>query len=240
MSQIKKNIEKYIQANQIGKQEEAQDPDKPDTGDSAVKIQINTESHPQKSDSPDTAAIPEPAQEDGKTEDQGDSHQNEIEAARQEAKENHDRYLRVYADFENFKKRTMRENEEFRKFANESLIKEILSVVDNLERAIESANSHTENHPPIVEGVQMTLKDILSILERFQVKPVDAVGKPFDPRYHQAFQQEETDEFPENTVLMEFQKGYLLHDRLLRPSMVVVSKKKNTTGPEPVKDSNNA
>jgi molecular chaperone GrpE len=72
------------------------------------------------------------------------------------------------------------------------------------------------------------------------VKPVDAVGKPFDPRYHQAFQQEETDEHPENTVLKVFQKGYLLHDRLLRPSMVVVSKKKDTTGSEPDNDSNNA
>lgn len=240
MSQIKKNIEKYIQADQIGKKEEGQDQDKQGSGDSAIKIQINAESHQQKRDTPDAAAKSASVQADGKTEDQGDSLQNELEAARQEAKENHDRYLRVYADFENFKKRTMRENEEFRKFANESLIKEILSVVDNLERAIESANSHVENHPPIVEGVQMTLNDILSILERFQVKPVDAVGKPFDPRYHQAFQQEESDEYPENTVLMEFQKGYLLHDRLLRPSMVVVSKKKDTTGAEPDKDSNNA
>jgi len=240
MSQMKKKIEKYIQADQIGKREEAQDPDKQDTSDSAVKIQINTESDPPKSDIPDAAAKSSPVQEDGKTEDQGDLRQKELDAARQEAKENHDRYLRVYADFENYKKRTMRENEEFRKFANESLIKEILSVVDNLERAIESADSHAKNHPPIVEGVQMTLTDILSILERFQVKPVDAVGKPFDPRYHQAFQQEETDEHPENTVLKEFQKGYLLHDRLLRPSMVVVSKKKDTTGAEPDKDSNNA
>jgi molecular chaperone GrpE len=234
MSEIKKKIEKYIQADQIGKQEEAHDPESQDTGDSSVKIQINADSDRKASDTSDAAAKSSPMREDdGKTEDQGDSVQKELETARQEAKENHERYLRVYADFENFKKRTLRENEEFRRFANESLIKEILSVVDNLERAIESANSHAENHPPIVEGVQMTLKDILSILERFQVKPVDAVGKPFDPRYHQAFQQEESDEYPENTVLKEFQKGYLLHDRLLLPSMVIVSKKKDATGAEP-------
>ncbi len=240
MSQTKKKIEKYIQADQVGKAEGDQEINRQEAGDSAVKIQIGSESDQKNTDTADAdvTASPEPTQRE--VEEPGEPAEKSLEKARQEAKENHDRYLRVYAEFENFKKRTTRENEEFRKFANESLIKELLTVVDNLERAIESSNTESKDPTLIVEGVQMTLKEILSILQRFQVTPIDATGKPFDPRYHQAFQQEESDEYPENTVTKEFQKGYLLHDRLLRPSMVVVSKKKETTGTDPEKESNNA
>jgi len=126
------------------------------------------------------------------------------------------------AEFENYKKRLSRERDEFRKFANEALIKEILSVVDNLERAIESAENESENNC-VVEGVDMTHKEILKVLEKFNAKPIKAFGETFDPNFHQAVMNEETDEYIENTVIRELQKGYMLHDRLLRPAMVVVS-----------------
>ncbi len=146
------------------------------------------------------------------------------ETAEQESRQNYERLLRVSADFENFKKRSFREADDFRKYANELLLLELLTVVDNMERAIQSANSGNDAAGCVIEGVEMTLKALLKIFEKFSVKLIEAVGKPFDPNFHQAMMQEPSDMYPENTIIREFQKGYLLHDRLLRPSMVVVSK----------------
>jgi molecular chaperone GrpE len=147
----------------------------------------------------------------------------DIDKVKLEVKENYDKYLRVCAEFDNYKKRAAREVGDFRKYANETLLKDLLSVIDNLERAVESTQDVKEAADGVVEGVEMTLKEILKIVERYGVKPVEALGEPFDPSFHQAVMQEESDSQPENTVLTELQKGYLLHDRLLRPSMVVVS-----------------
>lgn len=152
-----------------------------------------------------------------------------LESVEQEAKEAHDRFLRVSAEFENYKKRSAREMDEFRKFANESLIREMLTVVDNLERALNSSNNDNQANSHIAEGVDMTLKEILKVFEKFNVKPIEALGKPFDPNFHQAAMREETNERPENTVLNELEKGYMIHDRLLRPAMVVVSMPKINT-----------
>jgi molecular chaperone GrpE len=146
------------------------------------------------------------------------------ETAEQEARQHYERMLRVSADFENFKKRSFREADDFRKYSNELLLMELLSVVDNLERAIQSTGSDNNAVGCVIEGVEMTLKALLKIFEKFSVKLIDAVGKPFDPNFHQAMMQEASDLHPENIIIREFQKGYLLHDRLLRPSMVVVSK----------------
>jgi molecular chaperone GrpE len=154
----------------------------------------------------------------------------QLEAKEQEAKENYDRLLRVSAELENYKKRTTRELEEFRKFANQSLIKELLSVVDNLELAMNSTNGHETIDQGLLQGLDMTHTEILKVFEKFNVKPIEAKGQIFDPTFHEAVMQEKTDEFDENTVINELQKGYLINDRLLRPSMVVVaraSKKKN-------------
>lgn len=150
--------------------------------------------------------------------------ESRCEAAEKESRQHYERLLRVSADFENFKKRTFRENDDFRKFANELLLLELLPVVDNLERAIQSTNGEKNEVGCVIEGVEMTLKALLKIFEKFSVKIIEAEGKPFDPNFHQAMMQEASDSIPENTVIREFQKGYLLHDRLLRPSMVVVSK----------------
>lgn len=149
-------------------------------------------------------------------------------SAQQEAQEAQDRYLRVSADFENYKKRSAREMEDFRKFANESLVKTLLPVVDNLERALDSVIDNQQADDPIAAGVQMTLSEILKIFEKFHVKSIESLEKPFDPCFHQAVMQEEADNHPDKTVLKELQKGYLMHDKLIRPSMVVVSKKKES------------
>lgn len=146
-----------------------------------------------------------------------------LEAKEKEAKETYDRLLRVSADFENYKKRSARELEDFRKYANQTLLKEMLSVVDNLELAINSSNHRKKADKNLMEGLNLTLNEILRVFERFDVKPIEAQGQKFDPAFHEAVMREETDDFPENTVVSEFQKGYLIHDRLLRPAMVVVA-----------------
>jgi len=146
-----------------------------------------------------------------------------LEAAEEAAKENYERFLRVSAEFDNYKKRTAREMEEFKKFSTERLIKELLPVVDNLERALVSAEDPSAREKGLKEGVDLTLQEILRVLERFGVKSIQCLNEPFDPTYHQAMMQEARDNVPGNTVISELQKGYTLHDRLLRPSMVIVS-----------------
>lgn len=135
-----------------------------------------------------------------------------------------ERVLRLSAEFENYKKRKQREIDDFKKFANETVFKQFLSVVDNLERAIDAAEAN-EDQKSLLEGVQLTHKEILKVFEQFNVKPVEAENQAFDPNFHQAVTQEESDAVPDNTVTKVLQKGYILHDRLIRPAMVVVSKK---------------
>lgn len=152
--------------------------------------------------------------------------EEKVESLKKEAAENHDRLLRMAAEFENYKKRTAREMEDFRKFAIERFVKAMLPVVDSLELAIESSRNDKQASSSVVEGVTMTLKEIYKVFEQFGVKPFESLGKTFDPCLHQAMMQEETESYPENSVSQELQKGYMIHDRLLRPAMVTVSKKK--------------
>jgi molecular chaperone GrpE len=158
--------------------------------------------------------------------------QEKLTAAEAESKAKYDQLLRLAAEFENYKKRSAREIEDFRKYANESLLRELLTVVDNLERAIDSDNGNADSNACVLEGVRMTLQEILKIFDKFGVKPIDSLGKPFDPTFHQAILQEETMAQPENTVTKEMQRGYLIHERLLRPAMVVVSKAASLNGTE--------
>ena len=162
--------------------------------------------------------------------------ESKLEAKEKEAAETYDRFLRASAEFDNFKKRSSREMEEFRKFANQSLIKEMLSVVDNLELAMNSTNGHKAIDKDLLQGLEMTHKEILKVFEKFNVKPIDAKDQLFDPAFHEAVMQEETSDSPKNTVINELQRGYMIHDRLLRPSMVVVAKpKENNDGEKPHK-----
>jgi molecular chaperone GrpE len=163
------------------------------------------------------------AETEGKISDPLNILEENLKKSARESKETYDRLLRVSADFENYKKRTAREICEFRKYANESLISEMLNAVDNLERAISSSSGNDKLNSCFIEGVGMTLKEILKVFENYGVKPIESLSKTFDPNFHQAVMQQESNEHPENTVISELQKGYMIHDRLLRPSMVVVS-----------------
>ncbi len=141
----------------------------------------------------------------------------------QEAKENWDKLLRERADLENYRKRVSREKEELLSYGTKSLIEEILPVVDNLERALEHATE--EGLPALIEGVKMTHAILLNSLKKFGVCAVESnCGTLFDPAYHQAMSQVETAEHPGNTIVKEFQKGYMLKERLIRPAMVSVAK----------------
>jgi molecular chaperone GrpE len=138
-----------------------------------------------------------------------------------EAANNWDKYLRERADLENYRKRVQKEKEEILKYGNENFILEILPALDNLERAVAHA---PEDGSPVIEGIKITLSMFLATLKKFGVTPVDpAEGAPFNPQFHQAMSQVETSEQEPNTVVSEFQKGYLLNERLLRPAMVTVA-----------------
>lgn len=147
-----------------------------------------------------------------------------IQTLEEEKKQAYDGFLRTSAEFENYKKRKDRETQDFKKFAIEQLIKELLPIIDNLERAIASSREENANNQGLIEGVDLTLKEILKIFEKFKIKPIDTQGELFDPAFHQAVLQQESTDHPEGTIINELQKGYLMHDRLLRPAMVVVAK----------------
>ena len=147
----------------------------------------------------------------------------QLEAKEQEAKNSYERYLRQAAELDNFKKRTAREREEAIRFANEALIKDLLPVVDNLERAVAHA-SGGGNGKPLVEGVEMVLKGLLDVLMKHGVVQITALGQLFDPSKHEAMAQVESDTHEPNSVVDELHKGYMLRDRLLRPALVSVAK----------------
>jgi molecular chaperone GrpE len=155
--------------------------------------------------------------------------QSEIEAARAEASNNWDLYLRERADLENARKRHQRDKEEALRFANDRLLKEMIPVLDNLERAVNHAEQSDDSNQGLLEGVNMTISQFRKALEDFGVKPINAIGETFDPNMHQAMGQVESAEQAPNTVVTEFQRGYLLHNRLLRPSLVMVAKAPTNT-----------
>jgi len=140
-----------------------------------------------------------------------------------EAKESYDRFLRMAADLENFRKRAAREKEDYVKFANEDLIRAIIPFIDNLERAVNHAEK-VKDTAVMMEGIRLTIQQVLQALNRFGVSTFESVGKPFDPARHEAMMMVETEQHEPNQVVEEFQKGYLLGDRLLRPATVSVSK----------------
>jgi molecular chaperone GrpE len=146
-----------------------------------------------------------------------------LEAKEAEAQKNYELYLRQAAELENLKKRTQREKEEAIRFGNETLVKDLLPVLDNLERAVEHAQGGG-NGKPLLEGIELVLKGFLEVMEKHGVKQISAKGQPFDPQKHEAFAQVETEEHEPNTVVQELHKGYTMLDRLVRPSLVSVAK----------------
>ncbi|MBU0730769.1 MAG: nucleotide exchange factor GrpE [Proteobacteria bacterium] len=146
-----------------------------------------------------------------------------LEAAQEQARENHDKMLRMAAEFENSKKRLIREREAAVKYAEEYILKELLPTIDNLQRAMEQGQK-TNEASALLEGVEMTFKGMIATLERFGLKPIVGKGELFDPNFHEALAMEASSEVPENVILQEYEKGYMFKDRLLRATKVVVSK----------------
>ena len=145
-----------------------------------------------------------------------------LNAKGMESAANWDKFLRERADLENYRKRVQKEKEEILKYGNESFILEMLPAVDNLERAISHASE--EGLSAIIEGVKLTLSMLLGTLKKFGVTPLETTpGTPFDPALHQAMAQVESADQEPGTVVAEFQKGYTLNERLLRPAMVSVA-----------------
>lgn len=133
-----------------------------------------------------------------------------------------DKYLRLYAEFENYKKRVYKDKEEILSYGNESLLYELLPVIDNLEMALKHA---TPEAAGLAQGVEITLKEFLKVIEKFGVVPITALGEKFNPELHHAMTQVQRDDVDENIVVEEYRKGYIMRDKTLRPSLVAVSKK---------------
>lgn len=138
--------------------------------------------------------------------------------------EQSDGVLRARADVENARRRAEQEIDKARKFALERFAGELLPVIDNLERAMQSANPENASLKPLLDGIDLTLKLFLSTIEKFGLLVVDPKGQPFNPEHHQAMAMQESTELPANTVMAVMQKGYVLNGRLLRPAMVMVSR----------------
>ena len=142
-----------------------------------------------------------------------------------EAAENYNNYLRAVADLDNYKKRAVREKAEIIKYGKEDIINDILPFVDSLDRALEHADS--ADVQAFKEGIRLIQEQLLSCLKKHGVERIDSVGLDFDPNFHEAMMQVESEDHEENKVVNEVQRGYLLNGRLLRPSKVCICKKTN-------------
>ncbi|CAG0984159.1 partial Protein GrpE, partial [Myxococcaceae bacterium] len=150
---------------------------------------------------------------------------DELETVRGELAEIRDRWIRLNADFENFRRRTLREREDAFAYGHEKLAKDLLPAVDNLGRAIDAARkSGVGDLESLLQGLELVQRDLESVLSKHGVTEVEALGQPFDPSVHEALAQLPDASVPANTVVQVFQRGFRLRDRLLRPAQVVVSK----------------
>ncbi len=154
-----------------------------------------------------------------------------LKGKEKEAAENYDRLLRLQAEFENVRKRLERDKCEYAKFANEELICELIPFVDDFQRAFEAADK-TKDFNVLHKGVEMILNHLLELLKSKGVSLIEAKGKLFDPSCHEALMQVDSQEHPENTVVEELQKGYILNKRVLRTAKVKVAKQKEAKQPE--------
>jgi molecular chaperone GrpE len=149
----------------------------------------------------------------------------ELESTKKQLGEEKDRFLRLNAEFDNFRKRTLKEREELIKYANEKLILEMIDVCESLERGLENAKK-TDDRDKLIEGMELIYKQFKSVLEKNGLVPIKAQGEKFDPYKHEAMMQTLTDEYDDGTILEELARGYMLNNRVIRYSKVRVSKKK--------------
>jgi molecular chaperone GrpE len=183
-------------------------------------------------------SIPEPGQRraaEGAAEPEGGDDPSQGEALLAELEESRDRLLRLQADFENFRKRAAREREEMARFGAQNLVKDLLSVVDNLDRALDHARrSDGGDLEGLLQGVELVHRELLGVFEKHHIQTVDARGQTFDPALHEAIAQMPDGSVEPNTVIDELQKGYQLRDRLIRPARVV-----GATAPEAPQNTGN-
>jgi molecular chaperone GrpE len=149
---------------------------------------------------------------------------SELEKSRQEAADNYDKFLRASAELENYKKRAIKELADAINYGNEKIIKDILPIIDSLERALDHAVANSEDFDTFVEGLKLIYEKLLKTLEKHGVEKIDAVGMDFDPNFHEAMLQVESEDYEDNKIVEEFERGYLLNGRLLRPAKAAVSK----------------
>jgi molecular chaperone GrpE len=152
----------------------------------------------------------------------GDGENDAVTALQQLADENHNRYLRAQADFDNFRRRTLKEKEELAQYASLKLVGQLLPVLDNFQRALQTDGEGAESGS-FAKGVDMIYRQLSQVLETEGLKPMEVVGQPFDPELHQAIMQVESEEYEAGTVVEVIQPGYRLKDKVIRPAMVKVS-----------------
>ena len=201
----------------VSKKERTAQPEQKDKEEQGQQVEVTTERNDKAS-----GAVKAEESFDPETADRAQllAKYSELEDQLRQAEE---RVLRTAADAENFKRRLQREKEDQIRYANETFMRQLLPVIDNLERALQHS-AIAPNQEGLLEGVNMTLKGFIETLARFGCTVLETIGKTFDPNFHEAVSQEESSKVEPNTVLKELQKGYMLKERLLRPAMVIVSK----------------
>lgn len=230
------NREAYEVSKETGedrREEEQLDPAGPDASEKAEAPAAEAEpvAGPPDSEGGNGAAAAPPADAETEAEAAEPTLEEQVQSLLREKEEQEDRYLRLLADFENFKKRARKERADQIQFGNEGLLRDFLPIVDNLERVL-GFDVEEGQWKGFQEGIQLVLSEIHKTLANYGVQPIEARGQAFDPNLHEAMQRLETDEHPTDTVVDEFQKGYLYRGRLLRPSRVVVAK--TPEAPQPV------
>jgi molecular chaperone GrpE len=193
--------------------------------DSQVKVRIvsgeNEDVRQEKADNEGGAQVTDKADDSDVKEKAAETGAEAAKKEEDKEEEESDRYLRLAAEFDNYRKRTAREFGELITMANSRLLKELIEIKDNFERALEGeVQGDLEAYR---KGVELIYNQLTELLQKENVEPIEAVGKPFDPNYHEAIMQQESDEYDEGIVAGEMQKGYRLGDRVLRHTRVIVS-----------------
>jgi molecular chaperone GrpE len=189
------------------------------------KISIEDEINDTEQQADSSEALPDSESENEPDEDKDTVIQmleNRCKAAEEKAEAEHETFLRTLAEYNNFKRRSQEEMALARKYGSEDLVIRLLPLLDNFERGLKAAEENTD-FDALHSGVMIILRQMIDILEKEGLKSIEAVGQPFDPNVHEAVMREENSELPDSTIIEEFQKGYMVGDKVVRPSMVKVS-----------------